>query len=249
MLGERVFAETREEIERLRQEDPTIFENAGEDPSAHSGEEYRQELRKGLEQVGDRIRTLPWGAGSGFRDGAKKGHFFCARVGERLFLRFVPWGVEPVIKDTLSCLRLITCEEDTRRELSQETYDDAYPAWQKARRDIYDEWAFATDPANLQPRVRPTLRGAAEHVRRYPPPDMSQDEIDRLTESIEAPWGIRIEKQIREAMRSAEGVQASKAVAETVQRLGLEPFKAPEPLPPIEEQDIQLICWLAVDTA
>ncbi len=77
---------------------------------------------------------------------------------------------------------------------------------------------------------------------------MSQDELDRLTESIEAPWGIRIEKQIREAMRSAEGVQASKAVAETVQRLGLEPFKAPEPLPPIEEQDIQLICWLAVET-
>lgn len=246
--GERVFAETREEIERLRQEDPTIFENAGEDPSAHSGEEYRQELRKGLDQVGDRIRTLPWGAGSGFRDGAKKGHFFCARVGERLFLRFVPWGEEPVIKDTLSCLRLITCEEDTRRELPKESYDDAYPAWQKARRDIYDEWAFATDPANLQPRVRPTLRGAAEHIRRYPPPDMSQDELDRLTESIEAPWGNRIEKQIREAMRSAEGVQASKAVAETVRRLGLEPFKTPEPLPPIEEQDIQLICWLAVDT-
>jgi len=41
-----VFAETREEIERLRREDPTIFVNAGEDPSAHSGEEYRQELRR-----------------------------------------------------------------------------------------------------------------------------------------------------------------------------------------------------------
>src|SRR5436309_193187 len=33
--SEIVFAETREEIERLRREDPSIFVNAGEDPSAH----------------------------------------------------------------------------------------------------------------------------------------------------------------------------------------------------------------------
>ncbi|MBI2817805.1 MAG: hypothetical protein HYX72_12780 [Acidobacteria bacterium] len=78
---------------------------------------------------------------------------------------------------------------------------------------------------------------------------MTQEEIDRLVEAIEAPWGNRIEKQIREAMESPDGTAASIAVAETVKRLGLEPFKAPDPLPPIEPQDIKLICWLAVDTA
>src|SRR5207248_2216531 len=35
-MSDLVFSETREEIERLRREDPTIFENAGEDPAAHS---------------------------------------------------------------------------------------------------------------------------------------------------------------------------------------------------------------------
>jgi hypothetical protein len=62
VTSEIVFAETREEIERLRREDPTLFISAGEDPLAHSGEEYRQELRKGLELYGERIATLPWGS-------------------------------------------------------------------------------------------------------------------------------------------------------------------------------------------
>jgi hypothetical protein len=243
-----VFAETREEIERLRREDPALFENAGEDPAAHSGEEYRQELRKGMERFGDRVRALPWGAGSGFRGGPVKGHFFCARVGERVFFKFTPWDGAPVVRDTLSCLRLIACNEGTERNLSPELYEGAYAAWRKARRDIFEEWTFATDPANLQPRVRPALRAAADHLRKHPPHDTTQEALDALTEAIEAPWGIRIEKQIREAMDSAEGVAASSAIAETVRKLGLEPFRAPDPLPPIQEVDIHLICWMAVDT-
>ncbi len=244
-----VFAETREEIERLRREDPTLFENAGEDPAAHSGEEYRQELRKGLELYGDKIAALPWGAGSGFAGGPMPGHFFCARVGDRLFLRFVPWEKLPIIKDTLGCLRLISCREDTPRALSKEGSERSFFAWQAARKDIFDEWTFATDPANLQPRVSPSLRAAAEHLRRFSPPEMTQEDLDKVIDAIEAPWGPRIVRQIRLELASAEGVQTSTAIVETVRSLGLEPFKAPPPLPPIQEEDVRLICWLAVERA
>ena len=246
--SEIVFAETREEIERLRSKDPTIFVNAGESLTAHSGEEYRQELRKGLEIYGERITALPWGSGSGFEGGARRGHFFCARVGKRLFLRFVPVNGTEIVKDTLGCLRLITCNEDTQRTLSSELEEGTYDAWMRARKDIFDEWTYATDPANLQPRVRPALRAAADHLRNFPPSGMNQENVDRLIESLEAPWGVRYERQIREAMKSATGTAASSAITETVLRLGLEPFKAPEPLPPIEEQDIRLICWMAVES-
>ncbi|MGH7556378.1 MAG: hypothetical protein ACREMD_01075 [Gemmatimonadota bacterium] len=47
--------------------------------NAHSGEEYRQELRKGLIERREEIERLPWGAGSGFA-GLSEGHFFCARI-------------------------------------------------------------------------------------------------------------------------------------------------------------------------
>lgn len=152
------------------------------------------------------------------------------------------------MKDTLSCLRLIACREDTARALPPDLEDGAYRAWVKAREEVFDEWMFTTDPTNLQPRVRPALRAAANHIRKFRPPGMVQEKVDQLVESVEAPWGVRYEKQVREAMESATGAAASTAIAETVRRLGLEPFKAPEPLPPIEEQDVRLICWMAVDT-
>ncbi len=244
-----VFTETREEIEALRHEDPTLFENAGEDPSAHSGEEYRQELRKGLERFGDRLMSLPWAAGSGFRGGAQRGQFFCARIGDRVFLRFVPEGGVDLVRDTLGCLRLITCGEDTPREISAEMGQHVYTAWEKARRDIFQEWSFATDPMNLQPKVRPVFRAAADHLRRYPPRGVVQQDIDRVIESVEAPWGVRIERQIRSALESSstDPYALSAAIVRTVRELGLQPFTAPKPLPPIEENEVALVCWMSVD--
>src|SRR5439155_20716132 len=179
--GNVVFTETRTEIERLRREDATLLENAGEDSTAHSGEEYRQELRKGLETYGRRIERLPGGAGSGFRGGPIKGHFFCARVGTRVLMRFVPFGEGKIVRDTLGCLRLIACGEDTSYDLSPELQQRAYDAWAQARRDIWGEWTFATDPANLQPKIRPALRAAATHLRRYPPAGMPQEVLTTLT--------------------------------------------------------------------
>jgi hypothetical protein len=240
-----VFADEQAEIERLRRQDATILINAGEDPSAHTGEEYRQELRKGLEKYGEQITKLPWGSGSAFK-GHRTGHFFCAYVGDRLFLRFVPQDGSEIVRDTLGCLRLITCTEQTERSSADGSVNTAYLAWQMARTDIFDQWVIATDPVNLQPKVRPALKAAAEKLRKYPPTGILQDDLNRVIESIEAPWGNRIEKQIREATESAEGESSSQAIVQTVKRLGLEPFKPPQPLPPIEIGDVRLVCWMTI---
>jgi hypothetical protein len=98
----------------------------------------------------------------------------------------------------------------------------------------------------LQPRIKAGVKAAADHIRKYPPPDLTQEEIDRLIESIEAPWGARIERQIRECLDGGKGVEASVAIAAKVKELGLEPFKPPTPLPPIEEDEVRLVCWLGV---
>jgi hypothetical protein len=250
--SEIVFAETREEIERLRREDARIFELGGEDPAAHSGEEYRQELRQGLDERGREIRQLPWAAGSGFGLGPRRGHFFCARVGEHLYLRFVPADEDTeLVQDTLGCLRLITCGPTTPRHLPPSLQQGAYEAWQVARDDIYESWLYATDPMNLQPRVRPLFQEAAAHLRQYPPPALTQDELIDAIESLEAPWGIRIEKQLRAVFQveTTDPVSVSRALVEKIDELGLEPYVAPEPLPLIDRDEIQLICWMAVDTA
>jgi hypothetical protein len=243
-----VFSETRSEIEKLRREEAELLVNAGEDPTAHSGEEYRQELRKGLERWRDQIRELPWAAGSGHVTGTRRGHVFCARVGEHVFFRFVPADGEPVVRDTLACLSLVTCAEDTPRHLPDHLRELVYAAWATARHDIYGEWAKATDPANLQPRVGPLFRRAAEHLREHPPAGTTQAELDRTVDAVEAPWGAKIAKQLREVLDSeamdAQGI--SQALVQKVRELGLRPYEAPQPLPVIDEDEIQLVAWMGV---
>src|SRR5207253_2844101 len=127
------FAETREEIERLAQNDPTLYERGGTAGAAQSGEEYRQELRKALEKEPwkTQLRDLPWKAGSGLAKGSRRGHFFCARVGERIYLRFVPADGSRLLHELGTCLRLIECAPDTERVIPEDLYQGAFAAWQR----------------------------------------------------------------------------------------------------------------------
>ena len=178
-----------------------------------------------------------------------KGHFFCAKVGEDsvFFVSFLEGGWDRKGHTRMFEIDCVHGKHTTGD--SAELQEAAYSAWQRARHDIYEEWRFATDPANLQPRVRPALKKAADHIRKYPRPGMSQAQIDRLVESIEAPWAARIERQIRECAENLTTFEASAAIAGKVKELGLEPFKPADPLPPIDEDEIRLVCWIAADAA
>lgn len=243
------FADTVEEISAIKKGDAALFETAGEDVHAHSGEEYRQELRRALERYERQIKELPGAAGSGLRQGPVRGHFFCARVDDRVFLRFVPWAEAPVVRDALSCLKMITCTEGTERVMPNDLTQGAYDAWAKARRDVFEEWQKATDPANLQPPIRPLFKAAAEHLRKHRPADMTLEELDRVVSALEAPWGLRFEKSLREVFtpEQAKGEETSRAIGERVRVLGLQPWKAPEPLAPIDEEEVVLVVWMAVE--
>lgn len=243
-----VFTDTADELTRLRRGDPELFERAGETAHAHSGEEYRQELRKGLERWERDVLALPGGARSGLRRGKERGHFFCARIDDRTFLRFVPMAEGPILRDSLSCLARIACAEGTERVLPPEMEMAAYDAWARARRDIFEEWQRGADPANLQPDIRPLFRAAAQHVRSNPA-DLTLDDVDRLADALEAPWGLRVENSLRKVFTpdTAQGDTSTRRIASWVKEQGLKPFVAPEPLPPIDEDEVQLVVWLGVE--
>ena len=247
-VSNQVFTETREQIEALRREDAALLENNGEAVNAYSGEEYRQELRLGLIEYGSELTSLPWAVGSGFK-GLQRGHFFCAKVGDTPYLRFVPADGGEIIDDRLGCLRLVTCEPTTERHLPDELRMGAYVAWDKARDHILAEWAFFTDPANVQPQVSSLLRRAAQHLRANPPPDITRDDLNAIVESLEAPRSRKEENEIREVFQpdSDDRKGVSTALIERVRELGWQPFRAPDALPPIEQDEIQLIAWMAVD--
>ncbi len=246
---QQVFADDRKQIEALRRGDSSLFKRGGEGVHAHSGEEYRQELRKGIERWGDRIRDLAWGVGSGFVGGVRTGHVFCARVFDRVFMRFVPLEADAEIeRDTLTCLGILSCTEHTERALPEGFVEGAFGAWERARGDIYEEWMRATDPATLQPSIRPLFRAAADHVRMHPASGFSIEDRDRVADALEAPWGIRQERRLREVFapdRVAPG-ELTHRIADVVNELGLQPWKPPEPLDPIEEEEVNLVVWMGV---
>jgi len=254
--GEVTFAETREEILALHRENAQLLELAGEKGDAYSGEAFRQELRRGLEPSSPfnaAVRGLAWGSGSGqARVDSAPGFVFCARVANHPSpqFRYVAYevGAEPeIIADTLTCLSHAEATPETERMLDEETHRRAYDAWNRARLHIFQEWEKATDPRNLQPKVPKTMRDAAELLRTHPPAELAQTEVERLIDALEAPYGTRIEKMIREAMRSEEQpAKQAVAVAVSAKDLGLERPEPVQALPVIELEDVHLVCWLAI---
>ncbi len=256
---DRTFAETREEIERLRDEDAGLLERGGNRRSALSGEEYRQELRRALENddLAARITRLPWGSGSGMavqRPHADPGYVFCARVGDhpRPVFRYVNVAdpTEPVIvDDTLACLDHARPDDgpDTPRVLDAATYVGSFDAWRHAAESIVESWNLASDPANLVASIPRAMQRAIELVRAARPPSMTQEAADHLVESLEAPYPERIVRTIRAALAaSGTDMERVELIARTAHELGLEPATPPERLPRINEDDVHLVCWLAI---
>lgn len=248
------FSETREEIERLRAQDPTLFEEAGESGGALSGEHYRQELREGLDHhdLEDDLLRLPWGSGSGMEVDGAPGFVFCARVADHPAVQFrvvrFPEGAEPyVLAGARPALSAAHATPDTPRVLPEAMHRLAYEAWELARQSIFTDWEERTDPRNLQPVVPRSLREAARILRENPPVEWSKGQIEHALDALEQPLGNRIQARVREAMRSSESppVQAGR-IMEVVEEQGLEPSPEPRPLPVIAQDDIHLVCWMAL---
>ena len=99
----------------------------------------------------------------------------------------------------------------------------------------------------MQPRVRPLNRKVAEFIRDSVPLDAEQAQIDRALDIVEAPWSGRDEGRLRKWFTSElDGKQKSQYLIEKILASGLEPFIAPEPLPPIKEEEIELLVWMGI---
>lgn len=264
--GNQVFTETRQEIELLLKEDPSLFERGGTVAAAQTGEEYRQTLRKAHKDLGEKIAKLPWKVGSGMKKGKQRGLFFCAVVGqdtkhERTYLRFIPanrdWQptrqTDTIIHELGTCLRIIECDKDTPTWQPEGFHEHVYAFWEVAQKNILDHWMLETDPANLQPKVERINRLVAELIRDHPPHDIDSGKTRHALDILESPWPRREQIRLREWYNSyKEDAQVGKQelshdLVNNILDTGLEPSTAPPPLPPIAKEDIQLLCWMAIE--
>ena len=126
--------------------------------------------------------------------------------------------------------------------------ESVYDAWGTARTDIFRQWQEQTDPLNVQPDIRRLFREVAQHLRNNWPEDLTQERLQQTVEAVEAPWGRRYERELREVYEdeSLGPVETTYALIDKIEELGLQPYEAPDPLPPIFEDEVKLICWMVV---
>ena len=261
--GRQVFTETREEIENLIKEDASLYERGGTAGAAQTGEEYRQTLRKALEENKEFISGLPWKIGTGMMKGKRRGIFFCAVVGsetdlERTYLRFIPadeyWkpssSTDEIERELGTCLRLIECGEHTDLWFPESLFDSVYDFWEVARNDIWNSWDYETDPANLQPKVRPLNHRVAEFIRKQTSLTVAADRLRKALDILESPWPRREELMLREWFESDElqGAELAKFLIERIIETGIESIALPPTLPPIDEEDVEMFCWIAIES-
>ena len=259
-----ILSDNREQIQKLREERPELFESGG-DSAALSGEEYRRRLAIALEDglIRSRVEDLPMASGSGFRSTLAREHgwVFATEVGpaQEARLAFVAglpsWGVRrdgtgaaDVDENPLRCLSdADPGDRSPYAELPRAAYDGVFDAWPEARAAIWRSWMRLTDPANLQPDIRGVLRRAADLVRDGTS-DLSMNERTRVAVALAQRWPLRISRDVGRILEDEGAPVASRieALRALVDAEGLQAPPAPTPLPPITEDDIRLTAWMAI---
>lgn len=261
---DRSISETRDMIEAIKREENRIFEEGTN--AALSGEEYRRRLVKAFdhENTKTRVLGLPWGSGSGFViEHADPAFVFCARVGDhdKPLYRYLPLTadlatqtthtqtgeeVPYVIRETLSCLAHADPGADTTpAHLTESMYTAAFDAWAVAKCDIYEDWTRQTDLSQFQPVLPKPMRDAVDMVERHGA--FLGETQDTLVERLRSPYTLREQRALRAALLSeAPARQMVEKIAVIADEYGMVKPAPPEPLPPISEDDIHLICWIAI---
>ncbi len=246
-----VISNTRDEIRAIQQGEAKLFYEGGTHAGAQSGEEYRQELAKALAdpEIAEKIKSLPWGSGTGMRTGGTPGYVFCARVGDhdRPVLRFVPSTGGESTYETLTCLSLARpTNDETLRDLDEETKANAFPAWQQAVDDIVNRWKQLSDPAAVSPSIPKTLR-EAHRLFEGSVTNLTKEEQEKVLRTLNAPYPERTVREFRKALRSStDNNEQQQNILKVIDELGLEPYEAPDPLPVIKPSDVHLVCWTAI---
>ncbi|MCG5434540.1 SNF2-related protein [Mycobacterium sp. MYCO198283] len=239
--------------------------DAGGSSASLSGEEYRRRLYGAFNMeplMKADVLSLPYGSGSGFINPIVlgNGYVFCIKLGNsaKPWFRYVPvtddWsiryneeGVAIVSPDTLVALRVADPENATaERFLPDTVYDKAFDAWEVARDSAYATWQELTDPNAFQPDLPLAFRDAYTLVLQkggYLGRGAQIALVNRLR-SVPSP---KVSRQVRGALNQGRtDEERIQLVTEVLDEAGITAPPPREPLPDIEEHEVRLVTWMAV---
>jgi superfamily II DNA or RNA helicase len=257
---EGIAAELQTELhnyaERLAGGDLDLVEDEGEShlSGAFLGEELRARVRRAVEE-GElaRLRSLPWGIGAVFAQSASgasegtPGVFFATRTkdGER-YWRFVELEGDLVVDSDLEMLRRIDPAGSAEGDLAGLNLE---PLWQRAAEAIVEEHNRRANPRAVQEAIGPAQRFALELLR--DPAVILPEGAERAEEALSVARGTavrRVLNEIRDEVREERisRNEAAERVVGLVGDLGLQPVTLEDFPREIDEDDLGVVCWMAV---
>ncbi len=257
---EGVEAELRAFADRLAAGDPGLLDEDGDaDPSgAFLGEELRARvLRAKLEGELARIEVLPWGVGAVLRRArpGRPGVFFATRTrpmpgaerGHR-YRRYVELepgeGASGLVDSDLEILRRIDPEAGTPGEIEGV---DLEAAWRRACEGIAAEHNRRTDPRTAQEAIGPAQRpGAAARSGRRPA-GRGRAGRGRAERRAQLGGAAGAERALGSGARGGDLAQGGGREDRRAGRAARSPARGLDQFPePISEDDLGVVCWLAV---
>ena len=254
---EGIESELRHYAERLAGGDETLLDD---EPAlgggAFAGEALRAELMRAVaEGELERLRSLPWGAGAAFKQGAgvpssgSTGIFFACRTkGGQRYWRYVATADESALVEDAEMLRRINPGGALGLDPSSLTLD-LDGAWSVAVQSIVEEHNRLADPRAEAERIGPAQRFALDLLR--------DPAVILPSGAAEAEQALSVQRSsaVRQAISSlnslvTEGAmsrdEAALKLVELVQVFGLHAVEPPPPLEPITDEDVGVVCWMAV---
>ena len=247
--------EIRAYARRLTDGDASLLDESGHDgaPQGLSPEQIRSRLRRAFEEGEvERLRRLPWGVGATFRQGdgipstGPPGVFFACRTKSgHKYWRYVETdaGVEDAPGAILRRIDPGNAPNVERPSIDLET------TWQAAVTSIVEEHNERAASAGDPVPVGPIQRWALEVLR---------DPAALLPEGAETAYealSVDRSRTVRSALGAIRSdltselispTAAAARIVEVVRSYGLREVAPPEPLAEITEDDVGVICWMAV---
>lgn len=253
-----VEPELRAYAERLAAGDETLLDEAGDDGAGtFAGESLRAELMRAIgEGELNRLRSLPWGIGAGFRQAAgvpsvgAPGWFFACRTrGGQRYWRYVEADAGVITTDS-DILRRINPGAAPPADADPAVVGiDLETAWRAAAVSIVEEHNRRADPRADEERIGPAQRFALDLLR--DPTVLLPSGAAEAEEALSVERGSTVRQALSDVRTLvAEGAvsrdEAARRVVDVVAGFGLQAVEPPPVLEPIEESDIGVVCWMAV---
>ena len=235
-------------------------EEDGSLSGAFLGEQLRALVLRAFEEGElQRVRALPWGIGAVVRQTTATasrgpaGVFFATRTrrmagapdGYR-YWRYVELGEGELVDADLPILRRIDPQGATPADLGDV---DLEGAWARAAGDIVSTHNQRSDPRTAREAIGPAQRFALELLRDPSVilPTGAEDAaealaVERSSAVRRALTEIRLEAEEERITRN----EAAERVVTLVGRLGLQPVALDDLPEPITEDDLGVVCWMAV---